>query len=383
MRFVMRSDLGGRAANLEALKGVATLDIKRPVVLLAGGNGSGKSSLLAALRQATGLVGPEIGKFVDNRWSGKPLAFPHTWSVRHKAEIDLARHALLLDPPNRTWSSSRDDADDGGMLPEKAVGVLDPVALGWSGQRVWLHDGRMVDAHDSIRGDFDMTSMRRSADDRVRSHGQQMTGRLRYAVAWALGMLDVKDPYDSPPEQAKGYEDVPNAVAREIYARLAGHPTGDPARTTERWLLLDEPETGLDPVVLARLMATLADKAGDGRLRVICATHSPLVLGLAAHESVQVVDMDGYANRIEKARIGLATQRGRAELAAEEIASLERDVGVAVSTDRGLTGQGRFTAHEARSVPYPEAIVAPYGKPECLENMRCNEKPENTPGRRR
>lgn len=366
MRLVLRSDLGGRAASIPALLALSGIEITAPMVLFAGGNGAGKSSLFAALRRATGLVGTGIGRFPKYGGSDGPLPLPSSWQ-EERQPADLARHALMAGDRIRRW-----DRDEVGHLPDNAVGVLDPISLGWKGQRVWLHDGRSVDAHDSIRGDFDMTSMRRSADDRLRSHGEQMTGRLRYAIAWALGLFDLRDPYDGS-EADKGdrrreFEDVP----REIFRRLAGHAPNDPARTEERWLLLDEPETGLDPVVFARLLAVLAENAAEGRLRVLCVTHSPLAFGMAGQPGIQVIDMDGYAARLDAASRTMSDPRLRAAAASEEMSRLVPDAAAATSEDRGLNGQGRFTAHEALSVPYPEAIKAPYGDPRLLRNMRSS-----------
>ena len=367
MRLVLRSDLGGRAAALPALAGLGAVRVKRPFALLVGGNGSGKSSLFAALRQATGLTGPGLGHFPEARTLERPLAFPSAWA-RNSEPADLARHALML-------QSDRWNARDEGKLPEDAVGVLDPVALEWTGQQVWLHDGRVIDDHSISLRTMEMAARRRSCDDRARSHGEQMTGRLRYAIAWTLGMFDLRDPYDMPdPEKQDARSDLRHereAVPREIFARLAGHRPGAPGRNPERWLILDEPETGLDPVTFARLMAMLAEGAGPGRARVLCATHAPLALELASHPNVQVIDMDGYASRMRAARETLRDPARRAEWAHAESESLAADCRDAVRSDRGLVGQGRFTAHEAQSVPYHQAIVPPYGKPECLGRMRC------------
>jgi energy-coupling factor transporter ATP-binding protein EcfA2 len=378
MKFVLRSDLGGRAADLPALESLRLSKIRKPMVLLAGGNGCGKSTLLAALRQATGLTGPGLGAFqVPRGIHDKRLPLPSRSAMRGGEKLDLARHLLMVEDRNAPW-----DRRDKGILPEDAIGVLDPVALGWTGQRIWLHDGREQDDH-SIR-DMELTRMRRSADDRARSHGQQMTGKLRYAVAWALGMFDLDDGYDAPPPDRDGYARREELVPREVFERLAGHRPDDPARNPERWLLLDEPETGLDPVVLARILAILAENAEIGRLRVICATHSSLAFELATHPSVQVLDVDGYVARTGAARRDLSDPARRAEVAAGEKARLAADCERFLEEDRGLIGQGRFTAHEAQGLYYRDAVIPPYGKADCLDRMRCAQQTDvGLPGQRR
>lgn len=365
MKFVLRSDLGGRAAGLPVIEDLRNVQIRKPMVLLAGGNGCGKSTLLAALRQATGLTGPGLGAFEDPRGiHNKPLKLPSAWALKDGMEPDLAKHLLFRENRNASWNDRHE-----GVLPEDAIGILDPVALGWIGQRVWLHDGRDQDDH-SIR-DMDMASMRRRTDDRLRSHGQQMTGKLRYAVAWALGMFDLDDPYDAPDPEKDSYRRRDESVPREIFSRLAGHGPDDPARTSERWLLLDEPETGLEPAVFARILAVLANNAKPGRLRVFCATHSSLAFDLAPHPSVQLLDLDGYVARLKAARRDLTDPDRRDAIAAEEMPRLSADCDRFLSEDRGQAGQGRFTAHEAQGLYYPDAVFSPYrknGQMHCEEN---------------
>lgn len=371
IRLSLRADLGGRAAALAGLGRLGEVVVDRPFVIVTGGNGVGKSTLLAAIRRTTGLVGTGLGRFPKWDGSDEPLPLPYGLDRPGAPALDLARHIVAgRDRYTGRWSDS-----EGNIPPHP--GVLDPHLLGWRGQRAWLHDGRLVDAHDSIRGSFDMASMRRSADDRCRSHGEQMTGRLRYAIAWALGLFDLSDRYDIAEEPSRDdYRRRDEVVPREIFARLAGHRPGAPERTAERWLLLDEPETGMDPMVFARLMAMLVEASAIGRLRVFCVTHSPLALALSASPNVQVLDVDGYVARMEQARRSLEDGEARAAIAAAELERLSADTASAIAQDRGLRGQGRFTAHEAVSVPYREAIKAPYGKDDCLGNMRCDEEEE-------
>ena len=371
MQLRLRGDLGGRAASLPHIGELATVTIERPFVLLTGGNGVGKSTLLQAMRRTMGLIGTGMGRLPKMEGLNEPLPFPTSWRDA-PPEVDLARHIVAVrDRISGKWN------DIQGLIP-KHPGVFDPQAMGWRGQRSWLHDGRAVDAHDSIRGDFDMVSMRRSADDRLRSHGEQMTGRLRYAIAWGLGLFDRMDRYDIAEEPGRDdYSRRDEVMPREIFARLAGHRPGDPARTPERWLLLDEPETGMDPLVFARLMAMLVEGAALGKLRVFCVSHSPLVQHLANSPNVQVIDLDSYAARMRQAVADLTDPTARAATATAELERLQSDTVSALQQDRGLRGQGRFTAHEAMSVPYPEAIKAPYGQAECLERMRCNEEDED------
>lgn len=112
MQFVLRSDLGGRASELPPLLELANVKITKPMVILVGGNGAGKSSLFAALRQATGLVGEGTGAFEERDGLGKPLPFPRNWG-RDTGPVDLARHALLVTDNSGIWRLTS-KADCGG-----------------------------------------------------------------------------------------------------------------------------------------------------------------------------------------------------------------------------------------------------------------------------
>jgi len=119
------------------------------------------------------------------------------------------------------------------------------------------------------------------------------------------------------------------------------------------------------------MMLMLADNAKVGELRVFCATHSELAMQLAAHPNVQVIDLDGFQNRIDEAKQLLSDPMAARKTIDEELRRLRVDCAEAIATDRGISGQGSFTAHHALSIPYPEAIKAPYGKEDCLERMHC------------
>jgi ABC-type hemin transport system ATPase subunit len=68
----------------------------------------------------------------------------------------------------------------------------------------------------------------------------------------------------------------------------------DGERSTERWLLLDEPEAALDIEAVMIGLSLLIRAAAPAKLRVLCASHGPMfAAGMAEDPNVQVVDLGG------------------------------------------------------------------------------------------
>lgn len=262
MRFVVRSDLGGYAGAKDELLALADVEIERPFVLLTGPNGAGKSALLRMIRASIGLGGERAGHL------GTEFSRP---VEKDEASDDLGKLAAYV------------HGFDGPKAPRDFPGVLDVRQLGWTGQRTWLFDSRAetnLVAASSFGADMmHQVAMVVGGAARV-SHGQLLRRSWGDALHWALGYDPGRDPYDS--------SHVPDG-RKALLDALA--PAG---RSEERWLFLDEVEVALDIEQLVVGLSLLLETAEIGKLRVFCASHSPLfAAGMADHWSVQVVDLGG------------------------------------------------------------------------------------------
>lgn len=296
MRLAVRSDLGGYAAALPQLAAVAKVGIEKPFVLLCGHNGSGKTALLHMLRNAIGLSGARAGRAGGGEFE------------------------RLLDPEEAGGDPGKLAAWRGGFargkMPDKSPGVLDLGALGWAGQRTWLFDSRgETEMLGSSAFDEDIgyhAAMLVGGAKRA-SHGQALRHGWTQALRWGAGGLEAPDPYDEgrrlPPAR------------RELLKLAMGDAKERPA---ERWLLLDEPEVALDAEAQFLGFATLIRHAAPGRLRVFCASHSPLfAAGLADDPNVQVLDLGGEARpwfAVQKAALIRAADPAALAKAAEDVA---------------------------------------------------------------
>lgn len=287
----LRTDLGGTGQNMSALAALEGLAITKPFVFLTGSNGSGKSTGLDMIRRGTGLIGEGIG------------FLPELESLSQRYPLskeDPTRTLVQMIAYEHRWQYRPE-----GIIQTGSPGAFDPRALGWTGQRIYLHDARTADAM-TIDTSMDtmLRSMHRNSFALSRSHGEHQLGRLRYAIAWALGAFDLPDLYDIPtpplPENRNAYDKA--SAYRDVhgaFTALTGVSPGSKDRPAERWLLLDEPETAISAPTLLDLLSCLIDAAAFGSLRVFCATHSALVpAGLGQYPAVQTIDLDGATAKL-------------------------------------------------------------------------------------
>lgn len=212
LKFVLRPGLGGYAASMLGGSDIDGRVVDMPFVLLAGPNGSGKSAVLRAIRASIGLRGERAGM------PDTPFRAHLDPSTTDDAEM-LATHVR----------------DHGGTTraADHVPAVFDVSALGWSGQPTYLFDSRAASGiADKASFDDDMSYHVSliSGGGRNVSHGQFVSKTWWEAIEWAVGAHDLPDPWRrngaSPARQA----------ARDAFI-------GDAEPSTERWLLIDEPET--------------------------------------------------------------------------------------------------------------------------------------------
>lgn len=290
MRLTLRRDLGGYALPTLAKTLIDHTWIDHPFVLLTGPNGSGKSAVLRAVRASMGLRGERAGQ-LDTPF--QPHLDPSTTD-------DPERLATQVLSPGR------------GEVPADHVpAVFSLEDLGWRGQQTYLFDSRAASQiANAASFDHDMSYHVSLIAGRGRnvSHGQFVSRTWWEAIEWAAGLHDLPDPWKSAPSPAK-------AAVRA--SALAG---AEPS--TERWLLLDEPETAIDAEALLIGLSVLLSLAEPGTLRVLCASHSLLfAAGLSDHPKIQTVDIGGTWLDTQKIALNVASRIDKVDDVGRDILS--------------------------------------------------------------
>jgi ABC-type cobalamin/Fe3+-siderophores transport system ATPase subunit len=303
MKLTLRTDLGGYALPAVVASGVDGRILDRPFVLLSGPNGSGKSAVLHGIRATVGLRGDRAGSVegVMERHID-----PET------ADGDVERLAVKV------------KGFDGEETARHVPAVFDLSDLGWRGNPTHLFDTRTtsgIGSSASFGDDMMFEASMLVGGGRKASHGQFVSRAWWEAIEWGLGAIEAKDPWKATmPSPAR---------AAVLEAALAGGPPD-----TERWLMIDEPETAIDVQALLVGLSVLLEAAEIGRLRVLCASHSLLfAAGLADHPKVQTVDMGADVSWTDTQRIALDVAKDRAKLA-----SIGREIGARITRKAASRG---------------------------------------------
>jgi len=303
MKIVLRPDLGGYALPTLVASGIDGRILDKPFVLLSGPNGSGKSAVLHGIRATIGLRGDRAGSVEGNM---ERHIDPRT------AGGDVERLAVMV----RGFE---------GEEPARHVPAAFSLAeLGWRGNPTHLFDTRAtsgIGSSASFGDDMMFEASMLVGGGRKASHGQFVSRAWWEAIEWGMGAIDAKDPWKAAmPSPAR---------AAVLEAALAG---GEP--DTERWLMIDEPETAIDVQTLLVGLSVLLEAAQIGRLRVFCASHSLLfAAGLASHPKVQTIDMGADVSWTDTQRIALTVAGDRGKLA-----SMGREIGAKIARRSALRG---------------------------------------------
>lgn len=339
MRLVLREDLGGILGQLPYLSALSDIQITKPFVIFKGPNGCGKSAILHGMRAATQRFGIHFGDIQRERLGPGHQLSP-IWGKQGWDEIDLAMHATVRSEDRWSRTSKL-------TIPAGSPGAFDTRAMLWSGQESFFFSGRYDYQGDSS---YDLPRRRQMSEDNMRSHGEKVAGELNYALAWGLGLID------TPDAKKQGHESDDLRTIKEVVSKyLEGAP-----KTAERWLFLDEPETGVDERRLAGIFSLLAENCEVGKLRTFCATHSVLADELSLHPMVQIIDVREMMPEGDYMTPDLTKADTVKNLSRFALAEIRKDLKVAMKS-KEHAGQGRFTIHDRRSIPPRHTDMEPYG----------------------
>lgn len=287
MKFTIRRDCGGYGLEALASTPIDGLAVEKPFALLTGPNGSGKSAVLRGIRASLGLRGERGGSFVQ----------------REFGKVD--------EPP----------------------ALFDLTDLGWRGQHTYLFDSRAASAI-AGKASFDDDMLYHASlivgGGKNVSHGQFIKKTWWEALSWAIG-----DDGNVEHASRRG-RPMPDFQAAMDAA------LGDAEPSTERWMLVDEPETAIDAEILLVGLCVLLEHAEIGRLRVFCASHSLLfAAGLMRHDKIQIVDMGGSAPWLQTQELALRLANDH-----EKVGEIGRDLAARLRRNAPKSGSSGSDARK-------------------------------------
>lgn len=307
MKLKLLPHLGGYAAKLLENNGFTDCEVTKPFVLLSGSNGSGKSSIIRGMRASMGLNKERFGTTdCFGRLSDKDKLTPE------EAMTQVSKY------------------DGKFQAADHVPAVFSLKDMGWKGQPSYLFDARSVSGKVNMSAfddhDF-MNDVQMIVGGRTKvSHGQFVSRAWWGAIDWAIGITSSDNPWERLP-----------GLKQKTYKKIIGKgaPSG------ERWLFIDEPETGIDAEVLVTGLSILLSACEVGKLRVFCASHSLLFpAGIADHEKVQTIE-------VEPTRPWMNTQKIAMKIASnpEKLEEVSRKILVRMTHGKAAAKNNRETSN--------------------------------------
>jgi energy-coupling factor transporter ATP-binding protein EcfA2 len=283
-----------------------------PLMVICGANGTGKSTLLWALKQKRGLVLDPVGtevlyqgphrairrQNVQRRWLGGPLT---GYSDMLAGDSVVVPEGLSIPYPSR----SPDNVDESGSAIKHALGRLEnrrqsyiaarydeAVDLGESAlpvgavPRIFAPLAELVARllpHLTFKGiDF-------AQEDNIR------VAFIRKDSATELE-LDLDDLSSGEKAVILLFLPLVESEIRENL-NLASRGTPEEVIRPDRVFMLDEPELHIHPDLQRRMLAYMRERSAGGQIQFILITHSPTILDEANDDELYVLGPASSDNR--------------------------------------------------------------------------------------
>ncbi len=307
-----------RVENQKALR-LAECSAVPPLMIICGANGTGKSTLLWALKQRIGLglepvntqvlyQGPHRAirrQAVQRRWlGGAPLAYSDLLAQDSVNSLE----GLQIPYPSR----SPDNIDESGSAIKHTLARLE-------NRRQSYVTAIYDEAVKSGAKQLDIASVKNIfaplADiiarllPHLRFTGIDFAQEDNVRIAFER-LADLQDPVNldlddlSSGEKAVILLFLP-LVEAEIRSNLDTFATADAppeAAAPDRLFLLDEPELHLHPDLQRRMLAYMRERSSRHNIQFIVITHSPTILDEASDEELYVLTLPtGQENQLRRA----------------------------------------------------------------------------------
>jgi hypothetical protein len=284
-----------RVENEKAVKLAECIEVPQ-IMIIAGPNGVGKSTLLFALRQKKGVKG-NIGRIIylapHRAWRRQNLRRMHVWGKQVRYRDFVTSDSGIGIEGLRFWGEARrpDSLDEAQGAVKYTLGRLE------------ARREQAITTTFDLKGSVDKSSVP-DVYEPLKILVQALLPHLRFVRVDLSAEENIKCIFEHRyqanlqldiDELSSGEKEVVSMFLPFLEGRIERTLTileGQQDSVDEDWVvIIDEPELHLHPSLQERLLEYMRDQVSNGKVQFVLATHSPVLINEARSDELFMLTM--------------------------------------------------------------------------------------------